>query len=52
MPQMNPLLWFNLFIYFSLTLLIMCAYMYFTFKFNMSIKSINTLPKTSYLWKW
>nr|AXS66613.1 ATP synthase F0 subunit 8 [Cucujoidea sp. 45 KM-2017] len=51
MPQMAPLNWLFLFIYFTIVFLMFNAVNYFSFLYK--IKSPNIKKnKTSYSWKW
>nr|YP_006073059.1 ATP synthase F0 subunit 8 [Acetes chinensis]AEQ36593.1 ATP synthase F0 subunit 8 [Acetes chinensis] len=52
MPQMSPLLWLNLFIMFSLTLIIFLTLTYFMKIPTKTSSSIEEMPKSSMNWKW
>nr|YP_009562006.1 ATP synthase F0 subunit 8 [Traulia nigritibialis]QAU54109.1 ATP synthase F0 subunit 8 [Traulia nigritibialis] len=53
MPQMSPLMWFSLFIIFSITLIIFNQMNFFSFKPEIikNIKTMMTESKNLY-WKW
>nr|QDP18094.1 ATP synthase F0 subunit 8 [Dictyophorus spumans] len=52
MPQMSPLLWFNLFMMFSITMIMINQIMFFSFNNKMikMKKKKNNNPKMN--WKW
>nr|QDP18020.1 ATP synthase F0 subunit 8 [Sphenacris crassicornis] len=53
MPQMSPMMWFSLFLLFSLTMVLFNQIMFFLFKTNkilMKSKEMNKNYKTN--WKW
>nr|YP_009142406.1 ATP synthase F0 subunit 8 [Trilophidia annulata]AKH04358.1 ATP synthase F0 subunit 8 [Trilophidia annulata]QOL00780.1 ATP synthase F0 subunit 8 [Trilophidia annulata] len=52
MPQMSPMMWFSLFIIFSITMMMFNQLNFFTYKPN-KIKSISMKNKKKELnWKW
>nr|QNJ59909.1 ATP synthase F0 subunit 8 [Aidemona azteca] len=53
MPQMSPLMWFSLFIMFSLVLILFNQMNFFSFKPNI-IKSteMSTIKSKNLKWKW
>nr|YP_009740982.1 ATP synthase F0 subunit 8 [Sphingonotus ningsianus]QID04009.1 ATP synthase F0 subunit 8 [Sphingonotus ningsianus]QOL00871.1 ATP synthase F0 subunit 8 [Sinophlaeoba bannaensis] len=52
MPQMSPLMWFSLFIMFSITMIVFNQMNFFSYKPSM-IKSIEkTIKKENMNWKW
>nr|YP_009407047.1 ATP synthase F0 subunit 8 [Typhlatya arfeae]ASA39596.1 ATP synthase F0 subunit 8 [Typhlatya arfeae] len=52
MPQMAPLLWFNLFTFFSITFMLFFIMNYFLAPYN-KIKPTSKTQKTKKLnWKW
>nr|WIW75311.1 ATP synthase F0 subunit 8 [Mecostethus sp.] len=52
MPQMSPMMWLTLFIFFSITLIMFNQFNFFSFKPNM-IKSIKkTIKSKNMNWKW
>nr|YP_009227461.1 ATP synthase F0 subunit 8 [Peripolus nepalensis]ADZ56316.1 ATP synthase F0 subunit 8 [Peripolus nepalensis] len=53
MPQMSPLMWFSLFILFSIALILFNQMNFFSFKQNL-IKKLekSTNNSKSLIWKW
>nr|WAX39758.1 ATP synthase F0 subunit 8 [Conophyma sp.] len=53
MPQMSPLMWFSLFIMFSMTLILFNQMNFFSFK-TMPIKSVKKgmMTMKNLNWKW
>nr|YP_009562032.1 ATP synthase F0 subunit 8 [Choroedocus capensis]QAU54124.1 ATP synthase F0 subunit 8 [Choroedocus capensis] len=53
MPQMSPLMWFSLFILFSIALILFNQMSFFSFKMKpiKSVKKMMIKPK-NHLWKW
>nr|YP_009740826.1 ATP synthase F0 subunit 8 [Traulia lofaoshana]QID03827.1 ATP synthase F0 subunit 8 [Traulia lofaoshana] len=53
MPQMSPLMWFSLFIMFSITLIIFNQMNFFSFKPEI-IKNMkkSTIKNKNFNWKW
>uniref|UniRef100_UPI0030FED841 ATP synthase F0 subunit 8 n=1 Tax=Sphingonotus salinus TaxID=319241 RepID=UPI0030FED841 len=52
MPQMSPMMWFSLFMLFSITMIMFNQMNFFSYKPNM-IKSIKKqLKKKNMNWKW
>nr|YP_009462893.1 ATP synthase F0 subunit 8 [Longchuanacris curvifurcula]AUW35100.1 ATP synthase F0 subunit 8 [Longchuanacris curvifurcula] len=53
MPQMSPLMWFSLFILFSITLILFNQINFFSFKpsFISKMKS-ESIKKKNLIWKW
>nr|YP_009740735.1 ATP synthase F0 subunit 8 [Calliptamus barbarus]QID03710.1 ATP synthase F0 subunit 8 [Calliptamus barbarus]QOS48938.1 ATP synthase F0 subunit 8 [Calliptamus barbarus]UBK10267.1 ATP synthase F0 subunit 8 [Calliptamus barbarus] len=53
MPQMSPLMWFSLFILFSIVLILFNQMNFFSFK-QMPIKSAEkgTIESKNLIWKW
>nr|QOL00806.1 ATP synthase F0 subunit 8 [Yunnanites coriacea] len=53
MPQMSPLMWFSLFIMFSITLILFNQYYFFSFKNNKTMLTKKKLMwKNKMYWKW
>nr|ADZ56264.1 ATP synthase F0 subunit 8 [Bryodema luctuosum luctuosum] len=52
MPQMSPMMWFSLFIMFSITMIMFNQMNFFSYKL-MKIKSIKKMmEKNNMNWKW
>nr|WRM53553.1 ATP synthase F0 subunit 8 [Paprides nitidus] len=53
MPQMSPLMWFSLFIVFSIGLILFNQMNFFSFKPNL-IKKVEkgTISSKNLIWKW
>nr|YP_010703574.1 ATP synthase F0 subunit 8 [Bryodema qilianshanense]WCO86708.1 ATP synthase F0 subunit 8 [Bryodema qilianshanense] len=52
MPQMSPMMWFSLFIMFSITMIMFNQMNFFSYK-PVKIKSIKkTMLKNNMNWKW
>nr|WEV93765.1 ATP synthase F0 subunit 8 [Dociostaurus tartarus] len=53
MPQMSPLMWFSLFIMFSITLILFNQMNFFSYKPNV-IKSVkkSMIKSKNLIWKW
>nr|YP_010238600.1 ATP synthase F0 subunit 8 [Ceracris hoffmanni]ARU80767.1 ATPase subunit 8 [Ceracris hoffmanni] len=53
MPQMSPLMWFSLFIMFSITLILFNQMNFFSYKTN-KIKSADKkmIKSKNLIWKW
>nr|YP_010988716.1 ATP synthase F0 subunit 8 [Anaspides eberhardi]WOR81047.1 ATP synthase F0 subunit 8 [Anaspides eberhardi] len=52
MPQMAPLFWFILFIFFSLVLILFFSLTYFLSPIQKNIFQTFSHPGPSFLWKW
>nr|WOR81112.1 ATP synthase F0 subunit 8 [Anaspides driesseni] len=52
MPQMAPLFWFLLFIFFSMVFILFSSLTYFLFPIQKNIFHPSPLTKSSFLWKW
>nr|YP_010988677.1 ATP synthase F0 subunit 8 [Anaspides swaini]WOR80995.1 ATP synthase F0 subunit 8 [Anaspides swaini] len=52
MPQMAPLFWFFLFLFFSLVFSLFLSLTYFLFPVQKNIFHIFPSHKSSFLWKW
>nr|YP_010022514.1 ATP synthase F0 subunit 8 [Paratoacris reticulipennis]QON98937.1 ATP synthase F0 subunit 8 [Paratoacris reticulipennis] len=53
MPQMSPLMWFTLFILFSITLILFNQINFFSFKPSLSMKSKSeSMNSKNMNWKW
>nr|QXN53076.1 ATP synthase F0 subunit 8 [Hemerobius simulans] len=52
MPQMSPLSWILLFIYFIALLLLFCIYNYFIIIYKNPSASKKSFSKISLNWKW
>nr|AMW67972.1 ATP synthase F0 subunit 8 [Balmes birmanus] len=52
MPQMSPLSWWLLFIYFIILLIMFNIMNYYIFMYNSPNKSLTTFKKNSLIWKW
>nr|QOL00923.1 ATP synthase F0 subunit 8 [Chorthippus fallax] len=53
MPQMSPLMWFSLFVLFSITLILFNQMNFFSYKINI-IKSLKQkmIKSKNLIWKW
>nr|YP_010988690.1 ATP synthase F0 subunit 8 [Anaspides richardsoni]WOR81008.1 ATP synthase F0 subunit 8 [Anaspides richardsoni] len=52
MPQMAPLFWFILFIFFSLVFILFFSLTYFLSPIQKNIFQIFPHPQAPFLWKW
>nr|AMW67804.1 ATP synthase F0 subunit 8 [Sisyra nigra] len=52
MPQMAPISWFTLFLYFTMIMILFSIMNYYTFYFNLPSKKTETLNSLSLSWKW
>nr|QOL00689.1 ATP synthase F0 subunit 8 [Mongolotettix japonicus]QOL01001.1 ATP synthase F0 subunit 8 [Mongolotettix anomopterus] len=53
MPQMSPIMWFSLFILFSITLILFNQMNFFSFKPNIiKISKKSTTKSNNMNWKW
>nr|WOR80866.1 ATP synthase F0 subunit 8 [Anaspides swaini] len=52
MPQMAPLFWFFLFLFFTLVFLLFSSLTYFLFPIQKNIFYIFPSSKPFFLWKW
>nr|AMW68050.1 ATP synthase F0 subunit 8 [Myiodactylus osmyloides] len=52
MPQMSPLSWFTLTIYFIIVLIIFCILNFYIFLYKPLSKKNNQFSTKSMIWKW
>nr|QOL00624.1 ATP synthase F0 subunit 8 [Hieroglyphus annulicornis] len=53
MPQMSPLMWFSLFIMFSMVLILFNQMNFFSFKMaTVKSEEISSIKNKSLIWKW
>nr|YP_009989158.1 ATP synthase F0 subunit 8 [Epacromius coerulipes]QNM40735.1 ATP synthase F0 subunit 8 [Epacromius coerulipes] len=52
MPQMSPMMWFSLFIIFSITLILFNQLNFFSYKPNMMEKMKKLIKGKNMNWKW
>nr|AEG67034.1 ATP synthase F0 subunit 8 [Ceratosolen solmsi] len=52
MPQMKPLLWLNLYIYFLMSFILVIFCLYFLNFSKVSFQKDSKLKKNNFLWVW
>nr|QNJ59916.1 ATP synthase F0 subunit 8 [Trimerotropis pallidipennis] len=52
MPQMSPMMWFSLFIMFSLTMILFNQMNFFSYKPNIIKSTEKMIKKKNMNWKW
>nr|QOL00507.1 ATP synthase F0 subunit 8 [Aiolopus thalassinus tamulus] len=52
MPQMSPMMWFSLFIIFSITMILFNQLNFFSYKPNMIKKMSEKIKSKNMNWKW
>nr|ACD70315.1 ATP synthase subunit 8 [Ceratosolen solmsi] len=52
MPQMKPLLWLNLYVYFLISLILVIFCLYFLHFFKVPFQKDVKLNKNNFVWVW
>nr|QNJ59911.1 ATP synthase F0 subunit 8 [Arphia xanthoptera] len=52
MPQMSPMMWFSLFILFSITMIVFNQMNFFSYKPNIIKSNSKMIKKKNMNWKW
>nr|AOY39672.1 ATP synthase F0 subunit 8 [Scolytinae sp. BMNH 1040080] len=51
MPQMAPISWISLYLFFTALFIMMCIFNFYTFKYSPQLKYISP-KKLTFNWKW
>nr|YP_009740904.1 ATP synthase F0 subunit 8 [Euthystira luteifemora]QID03918.1 ATP synthase F0 subunit 8 [Euthystira luteifemora] len=52
MPQMSPIMWFSLFVFFSTTMILFNQMIFFSYKPNIIKIMKKSMKSNNIIWKW